>query len=145
MPLFIPNSKLGKVRNEFAIELTNKYGTNAKEVHDTLDKIAITFARASYPYLMSMLSPLEKGTVLTQEQLEELYNSMTEKFNVTYKQVYGSIVCAFRMSWKYGDMKTLVSMFGRERLYSYTTPENLEYINAILKYVSDSKDDIIVY
>lgn len=42
-------------------------------------------------------------------------------------------------------MKTLVSMFGRERLYSYTVPENLEYINAVLKFVSEIKDDIIKY
>lgn len=87
MLLFIPNSELGKVRNEFAVELAAKYGTNAKEIHDTLHKIGITFARPAYRYLMHILSPLEKGTVLTCEQLKELYISMAEKFNVTYKQV----------------------------------------------------------
>lgn len=145
MPVFIPNSKLIKVRNEFANSLIEKYGINAKAAHDTLQIIGITIARKAYDYLMSILSPLEKGTVLTSAQLEDLYISMTKKYGVDYKIVYGSIVCAFNISWNCGDVDVLIKMFGRQRLFSSQQPENLEYINAIIKYISELNDDIIVY
>lgn len=145
MPVFIPNSKLFKVRNEFAIQLAAEYGTNAKAVHDTLQAIGITIARPAYKYLISILSPMAKGTVLTSEQLEEMYISMTEKYSVNYKAVYGSIGCAFNISWDCGGVDVLVKMFGRERMHSSVVPDNLEYLNAILKYVSEVSDDIIVY
>ena len=145
MSIFIPNSKLGKVRNEFAMELQAKYGKNAKEIHDTLDKIGISFGRPSYKYFMHMLSPLEKGAVLTDEQLEELYTSMMEKFGVTYKQVYGSIKCAFIIAWNRGDVFVLEKMFGRETFRHKEPPSNLRFINSMLKYINELRDDVVVY
>lgn len=145
MALFIPNSKLGRVRNEFALDLTAKYGRNAYEVHSTLEKVGIGAIKVSYSYFMDILSPLDKGTVLSSEQLDGLYAAAAQKYNVTCKRVFDSMRYAIGQSWTTGEIAALVSMFGEKRIHKINPPGNLEYINAVLKYSSEIKDEIVEF